>query len=118
MTPERRKFVRLSAPIGVKYSRVRSTKSQTSLSRDISGGGVRLWVMDPLEAGELVELEITLPNLVGQPILAKGEIVWSRAESDSTKTQREIGVKFLDIQPEDLNRLFHYVYSVGINSEL
>ena len=110
---ERRKYVRLRAPIGVAYKIVKGPKTRSkSTLRDISGGGLMLVANENLRAGDLLDLEIHIP-LSGEPIQAVGEVVWFTA-GDGRDRQREAGVKFRDIDPQELHRILEYVHTVAI----
>jgi len=111
---EHRKFIRLHAPIGLVYryaSRHKSRKARPTLVRNLSGGGVSFVVRDPLRAGEIVELELQIPNL-SEPVRATGEVVWFRQAAGHAA--HEAAVRFTDVNPVDLNRILEYVYAVGI----
>ena len=105
---ERRKFIRLKAPIGVAYKLIpeaKAEKMRLSLVRDISGGGVRIMAKEPLRVGDLLELEIQIPHLE-DAIRAVGEVVWFE--------KKEAGVRFRDIEPADLHHILEYVHTIGI----
>ncbi|MBI4353418.1 MAG: PilZ domain-containing protein [Candidatus Omnitrophica bacterium] len=113
---ERRKFVRLHAALEVVYQAIRRSRRPRpdgSFLRNISGGGVRMVVRDELRCGELIDMEIQIPNLT-DAVHAIGEVVWFQARKDKEKETNEAGLRFRDILPDDLNRVFEYVYSVAI----
>ncbi len=59
---DRRVFERVPAAINVAY-RVYGGKSKfKSISKDISGGGIRLFLNEKLDKGTILELEIGLPD--------------------------------------------------------
>jgi c-di-GMP-binding flagellar brake protein YcgR len=105
---ERRKFIRLQAPIGIFYrplQKNKKTKSFASLAKNIGGGGIRFLVKEELSQGSLLDLKIQIPHL-HDPIHAVGEVVWiSKAEA---------GVRFRDIASKDLHRILEYVHTIGI----
>jgi c-di-GMP-binding flagellar brake protein YcgR len=112
---EKRKFVRLKAPIGLLYRRVsklRRHRQTQSLVRDLSIAGVRFGVKEDLRHGDLVEVDIQIPHLV-EPVHAVGEVVWfSRAEA--ARGGNEAALRFRDIEPADLNHILEYVHTIGI----
>lgn len=111
---EKRKFIRLKTPIGLKYRRVsklRRHKPALSIVKDLSGAGVRFNVKEEMRHGDLVEVDIMIPHL-SEPVRAIGEVVWfSRTES---KSGSEAAIRFRDIEPADLNHILEYVYMIGI----
>ncbi|MBI4432142.1 MAG: PilZ domain-containing protein [Candidatus Omnitrophica bacterium] len=114
---ERRKFIRLKAPIGVVYKLVQNeakpAAANPSLVKDISGGGVRIMVKEVLRTGDLLELQIQIPHLA-DPIRAVGEVAWFSQWHDAERQIREAGLRFRDIKPHDLHRILEYVYTIGI----
>ncbi len=113
---ERRKFIRLQAPIGIVYKVIkkhRRLKAVHSLTRNIGGGGVRLLAKEDLRHGDLLELQIQIPNLE-KTIHAVGEVVWFSLFKDREHESKEAGVCFRDIDPKDLHHILEYVHTIGI----
>ena len=111
---EKRKFIRLKAPLGVVFRVIRKNKRQrthASFIKDISGEGVCLSCREPLRHGDLLDMEIQIPHLK-DPVRAVGEVVWSglRPERDL----HEAGVRFRDVEPKTLSRILEYVYAIAI----
>ena len=112
---ENRKFIRLKAPIGVTYKLLKSKRRKEALSliRNISGGGVCLAVKEPFREGDLLEVRIQIPHLK-EPIDAVGEVIWYSVTAEKDRQNREAGIRFRDIAPQDLHQILEYVYMVGI----
>ena len=113
---ENRKYIRLQAPIGISYTSIKKHKkpgATRSLVKDISGGGLRIMAKEELMSGELLEMEIQIPHLQDS-IHAIGEVVWYFSWKEKERETREAGVRFRDIEPEDLHRILEYVHTVGI----
>ena len=112
---EKRKFVRLHAPIGLVYKTLRKhkrTKTHRTLLKDIGGGGASFVPQEELRCGELLQMEIQIPNLAG-PVDAVGEVVWF-SYGRQGREPMEAAVRFRDIAAKDLHRILEYVYVVGI----
>src|SRR5262245_30724773 len=63
---------------------------------DISAGGIRLRVTEPLEKGAVVSVEIK--ELATNEIFdARGEVRWAEVKVDDGKPQHMIGVQFVEI---------------------
>ena len=109
---ERRRFVRLDTRLPVSYQVLPSEPRQTSISADLSGGGMCLFVNEPLKLGTPLRVTISLPDR-DRPIAFTAEVVWCEAYEMIGKTQRsrsiEAGVKFLQIAPEDQQAIMRYV---------
>ncbi len=116
---EKRKYIRLSASIGVSYQVIKDVKKikrqrgVPSLVKNIGGGGIRLQVKEDLRNGDLLEIEIGIPHLP-EPIAAVGEVVWFNHLKTRDREVREAGVRFRDIDPKDLHRILEFVHTVGI----
>ncbi len=109
---EKRKFVRLEFPIEVTY-RISANPSieDKSISKNISGGGIRIILKEKLLPGSPLELEINVPD-TDVPISALGETVWQEEMVMGREVCYESGVKFVKISPEDRDKITHYVYKV------
>ena len=112
---ERRKFIRLQAPIGVEYRLVKKGKHTSkgpSLLKNIGAGGVRITAKEDLQEGDLLELFIDIPHLK-EPIRTAGQVVWFSHHVEQGRDTREAGVRFRDIEPRDLHRILEYVHTIG-----
>jgi c-di-GMP-binding flagellar brake protein YcgR len=113
MEEERRYYVRIPAHLTVSYSVFPQGKRSPAMTRDLSAGGLRLAVSEPLSVGTLLHLELTLPNVRAIPF--QGEIRWSDQDRVSRTTGRqdsyEIGVRIVQILPADREALKQYVSS-------
>ena len=113
---EKRKFVRLRAPIEIAYFPVKKHKHQRhhrTFLRDISGTGLSMIAKDDLRVGDLIKLEIHVPHLE-DCLDAVGEVVWFSFSRDKEWVSREAGVRFRDISASDLKQILEYVYMIGI----
>ena len=109
---ERRKFVRLDTRLPVRYRVLPAAHADASALSDLSGGGLCLFVRDPLTPGARLEVEVTLPGRP-RPILFTGEVVWCEQYDVVGRTVRsrsiEAGLKFVSIAPEDQQAITRYV---------
>ncbi|MFH1784515.1 MAG: PilZ domain-containing protein [bacterium] len=107
---ERRKFVRLQKPVEVKYKFAsESSKDEETKTRDISEGGVRIMMNTKILPGNIIDLEIILPD-TAEPIKALGETVWEEEFLEGRNLAYEIGVKFIKISPKDREKISKHVY--------
>lgn len=108
---ERRKFERIENVVSVKY-KAHSKVFKDAESRNISGGGIRLALAEKLELGVILDLEITIPD-DPRPFQAKGEVVWTEGVNitgDSVARYHDTGIKFIEIDPICLGRVFSYFH--------
>ena len=110
---ERRKFVRLDTRLEVAYT-VLSTGGTTQpvLSKDIAGGGMCFFADRPLAVGTRLQMVMKLPGRE-QPAHCTAEVIWSESYQMIGKSEQEqaveIGVKFIEIAPRDLEAIMHHV---------
>lgn len=98
--------IQQSGPDGV----VEASEMAETLSSDISASGLRLMTVAPLENGSILNLEITLPEEwpgAGDPIRAKGEVVWQNKISDYSY---ETGAVIKHMEENDKKRLMSFVF--------
>jgi len=109
---ERRRFVRLDTRLPVTYRVLPSAKAKQSVTKDIGGGGVCVFVSELLTPGTHLQVEIAVPDQE-RPIAFTGEVVWCEQYEIIGKTQRErsveAGVKFVQIDPNDQHAIMRYV---------
>ena len=111
---EKRKFIRLRAPLGVVYRVVRKNKrlkQQASFIKDIGGAGACLYCKEELRQGDLIQMEIQIPHLT-EPIKATGEVAWTHLRPEHE--YHEVGVRFRDAAPKSLSLILEYVYAIAI----
>jgi hypothetical protein len=77
------------------------------LRRDIREEGMRFFVQQELEEGDIVKFEISLPEDT-EPIVATGEVVWVN-KTDDLDLPYVVKVKLLNIDPVHLGKLNHYI---------
>lgn len=110
---ERRRYIRLDTRLRITYRILPSPAPTISETLDIGGGGIRIFLNEPMNVGTLLELEIFLPE-DNKPIRCRGKVVWIEEFSiyQGTKEERkelEAGVEFTNIAPEDRDHIIKYV---------
>ena len=107
---EQRKFARLDTTLPVTYRTLPASEPQHSSTKNISGGGICVFVEESLAPKTLVEVEITLPDRQ-RPIVFTGEVVWCEQFQVVGKQARSIqaGVRFVSISPDDQQAILQHV---------
>ena len=109
---ERRKFVRLDTRLSTEYRIVSASAATRLVTKDIGGGGVCIFVSEPLSVGTQLQVTITLPD-ASRTIAFTGEVVWCESYEIIGKAQQHrsilAGVKFVSIAPEDQREIMRYV---------
>lgn len=107
---EQRQFVRLDTRLGVTYQVAGSPVS--SVTKDISAGGICVFLNDVLQPGTSLRIEIQLPERP-QPIAFIGEVAWCDSYEIVGRGQRErsieAGIKFSQIDPQDRQTILQHV---------
>ncbi len=109
---ERRAFVRLDTRLPIAYRVVPSTATKKSVTKDVGGSGVCLFLDEPLKPGTPLHVEIQLPEQA-QPVTFEGEVVWCEEYEVIGKTHREraveAGLKVTQMHPRDRQALLNHV---------
>ena len=108
MDTERRENPRFDAILHLEYGRD-ATVMEEANSYDISLGGLFIVTHHPLDPGERMLVHLYLPDAL-YPIVADCEVVWTRTQEVEGKPPG-MGVKFTEIEEEDLQRLELYFYA-------
>jgi len=105
---EKRKFARLNIPIEVAYHTIDAKEAKADknkfFTQDISLGGIRIMVRDPLPLKTPIELEIYLSES-SPPLLVRGEIVWQYYSKIADQDCYETGIEFTQIDFQDRERI-------------
>lgn len=112
MNPEdRRQFVRLDTTLAVSYRVLPSSVVQTAHTKNISGGGLCVFLSERLPLGTPLELQITLPARA-QPATFTAEVVWCEEFEVIGETRArsiQAGVRFVFIHPNDREAIMQHV---------
>ncbi len=100
--PERRRYRRLQAPVLIRpvSPLARRVKPKPS---DISLGGLRAYSDEEQRPGQRLELELLLPDGASATVLA--EVVWVMPLAEGAPALYDVGLRFVDVRPEDLERI-------------
>ena len=111
---ERRKFMRFSASVDVRYSAPGMTIEGSSLSKDVSREGISFSVNRRMPTGTPLDLEVNIPGEIA-PIFAGAEVAWVKELVD--RGDFDAGVKLVKMDPFDRSRLLEYVYNEWLKAE-
>ena len=100
---ERRRHLRINKSLFLTYRSLRDYLTSSSKSVDVSPGGIRFPVRRRLEAGTVLKMEIH-SRKPGRVIPLTGTVVWVN-EVTGGRFPFEVGVRFLEISPADLDTL-------------
>jgi c-di-GMP-binding flagellar brake protein YcgR len=122
MSSERRQYQRIPMGATVAFQEITFTKEADPAQcayRDLSGGGLLIASPREVPLGTLLKIEMRVPgwgkhqnhfgaaqDLDLRPLVAVGQVVRLEALDDS---QFELGIKFLNVYPDDMTALLKYI---------
>ncbi|MGE5309311.1 MAG: PilZ domain-containing protein [Deltaproteobacteria bacterium] len=113
---ERRQFPRFNLQVDVAVTRLDDLGANDPAlkTRNVSRGGVCLISYEPLEASEIIHLEINLPAET-ESLKVNGRVAWVKEFSigDDPKVGKryDVGVEFIDVDEETLDILTNYLFT-------
>ena len=112
---DRRKSLRINTKLDVSYEVVSDgrTLKHTSVSRNISAGGINLALNEKLVPGTTLYLQLNIPQSP-KAIFAYGQIVWAEEISGKFSGQGgerlfSTGIKFTHVKPGDATALRDFI---------
>ncbi|HXZ38175.1 MAG TPA: PilZ domain-containing protein [Thermodesulfobacteriota bacterium] len=106
---ERRRSPRFSVDLPIEYSRVDSSRKNNGHTGNASGGGLMLFLGEPMEVGAGLRIKVFFssePKL--DSIEVQAQVVWTEIPFGKEKDHR-CGVRFTDIASEDLTKLKNFL---------
>jgi uncharacterized protein (TIGR02266 family) len=103
---ERRADQRVEVELDVNYRTVQ--EFVTAYSRNISGGGVFVRTPQPQPLNQKVLIRFTLPG-IDRKFEIHGIVVWASSASSRSSFPAGMGIKFLELKPEEQQILLDFV---------
>lgn len=115
---QRRRYVRVPIVLNIQYKLKEEGKVYYTYSKDISGGGARIILPEPLRVRDIIDMRIELPSPEA-PISCEGEIVWVDRQEILVNNKREeiihAGVSFTLIEEKERERLIRFLFDYQRN---
>ena len=111
---ERRKYPRFSVDLPVEYSRVESSIETSARALDISESGLLIYFPEQMEIGQRLRLKLFLS--IGSQlntIEILSEVAWVEICIEPAWGEYRTGVKFVNISPEDMTKLKHFLLNLS-----
>lgn len=70
---------------------------------DVSLGGMRVYTDESFSTGSKLQLDVLLPD--GEPVRVWAQVVWHLTLDGAAPARYDVGLKFLDMAPADIQRL-------------
>ena len=117
MDKERRKFKRFDAYMSVKYQTPESEEVKgISLSKDLSREGLKMNSNYDLRTGDLLDLEIDIPD-DPKPVKTTAKVMWSRPAEGQNQGSDQ-GIRFVMMDPVDKFRILDYAYNHWLETKI
>jgi len=111
---ERRKHPRISVNLPIEYWKTDNSKGHPGFMADISEGGLLLYLPEKIEVGQNLRVKLFVgPVLELKPILAIVQVVWNELHQGENEDHRT-GVKFVNISPENRDKLRNFLNTLKI----
>ena len=106
---ERRKYIRLDAPVEIIYTVPGNAKVHTTTTKNISADGLRLETREKdIGESDVVEIKLNITGAVN-PVHAKGKIVWKRKLSLEDAAPFDMGISFTVIEEDNKNTFLKFL---------
>jgi c-di-GMP-binding flagellar brake protein YcgR len=118
---ERRKYIRLKAPVSVTFTVPNTDIVHNSVTKDMSADGLRLETKTRgIVKGSVLELKLGLHG-ANNPVHAKGKVVWIKQLSLEDDAPCDVGIEFIEIEEDNKNTFLKFlcdlIYSLPKESE-
>ncbi|MFC1577056.1 PilZ domain-containing protein [Candidatus Omnitrophota bacterium] len=106
---ERRKYIRLEAPINVSYTLSQGDKVYRAVSKNISALGLRFQIpSSTIEESSILELALELPS-APNPVHVRGKVIWVKKLTLEDNAPFDVGVEFEKIDEDNKNTFLKYL---------
>lgn len=110
---QRRSYVRVPILLNVMYRIKGDEKIYTTYTKDVSGGGIKIVLPEPLRIRDILQVRLELPA-PESPIDCEGEVVWTDKEEILSGNKLEeilyAGVEFTLIDEKERERLIRFLF--------
>lgn len=102
MVDERRRYPRVQADVLCRPAGA-SLFHHKRATKDISLGGMCVVSDEEFDVGNRLDLDVLLPE--GTPVRCWADVVWVLELEEGNGARYEVGLKFTDVAPTDIQRL-------------
>ena len=109
---DKRKFPRMNLQCEIEI-RAAEEKSEpiSTVTENVGAGGVALFVNKTLERFSTCKVRLDFNKEKNDRVECKGKVVWivPTRDAHNRRTRYDVGIEFVDMKPEDLDRLRKHV---------
>jgi len=109
MNADKRRYLRMGAFLEGTFQTEDSKKGLIMLT-NFSREGVKASINRNIAAGAVLKIEIWIPGSI-VPIFASGVIVWIRPASEEWTYKYDAGLRIIEIEPDDRQRVLDFAYA-------
>ena len=107
---ERRKHPRISVDLPIEYSRIETAADpRNGRAANASHGGLLVYLPELVSVGQTLRLMIYFSIPTFQKVEMTAEVAWVDIPMGEKPAEYRAGLKFLEILPEDQERLTHFL---------
>lgn len=111
---ERRRYPRFNVDLPIEYYEIDSSISHTGHAFNASDGGCLLYLTEQVEIGQHLKVKLFFTSGSDlNTIETLAEVAWIDIHLGEVWGDYRCGVKFIDISPEDLNKLKNLLRSLS-----
>lgn len=112
---ERRRYIRLRAPINISYTVPDENRIYNTATKDISADGLRFETLDKtlLEAN-ILELKLNIPG-APNPVHVRGKVIWKKKVSLEDRAPFHLGLEFIEIEEDNKNTFLKFLCDLIYN---
>ena len=111
---EKRKFIRLGIPVGLKYIVEGDSVRKDVITKDLSCEGLRFVSEDDIKEGSRLEMNLEIPE-ASNPVHINGKVAWTKRLSTEDKSPFEVGIEFTEIEEDNKNTFLKYICDLIYN---
>ncbi|MFH1791815.1 MAG: PilZ domain-containing protein [Candidatus Omnitrophota bacterium] len=107
MYHERRRYLRLKAPLGLRII-TRDNKVATTSVKNISPVGLRFVFDENVPESDRLELTLVLPG-ADNPVHVQGKIIWQKKMTVSGGFAYDTGIEFVNVEEDNKNTFLRFL---------
>jgi hypothetical protein len=111
---EQRKYPRFSIDLPIEYYRPESSIAHPGRTANVSESGLLIYLPEKVEVGEHLKLRLFFASISGSlhTMEVVAEVAWWSSETGKIPGNHPCGVKLIDVDPTDMNKLKGFLKSL------
>jgi hypothetical protein len=106
---ERRRYIRLAAPVSVSYTAVSTNRVYSATTKNISAEGLRFETPEKdIDASGIIDLKLVIPG-AANPVHAKGKVMWKKKVTLDDNAPYDVGLEISEIEEDNKNTFLKFL---------